>query len=485
MNANDKFHEQCGVFGIWGHGEAAPYTAMGLIALQHRGQDSSGIAVSCAGEITRACCQGNCNNLIGTESFKALEGHIAIGHVRYSTVGASHLKNAQPLMIDSHYGQIALSHNGQIVNHQELRKELNGKAAVWATESDTEIALQLCWASSQPTVIDAIVESLGRVRGAYAFLWLVDDEIIAARDPHGIRPLCLGKLGDATVVCSETCALDAVGASYLRDVDPGEIVGIGKHGIRTVRRRLASQHAHCVFEHIYFARPDSYVFGNHVGSVRTRIGRALARESPAPADVIVPIPESSMWAALGYQEESGLPLRMGIIRNAYIGRTFIEPHVRSRDENRRLKLNTVPSVLAGMRVLLVDDSIVRGETMLRIVNMVRKAGATEVHLRIGSPPVIAPCFYGINTPTRSELIAAFHPVEEVREMIGADSLAYLSLQGMLDAVGHNQNNYCTACYTGHYRVAPASEIIVEESGCANPLNIPNYSAGNGAPSELI
>jgi amidophosphoribosyltransferase len=454
MYWEDKFHDECGVFGIWGHTEAVKYTTLGLTALQHRGQDSSGIAVSDAGRITRICRSGSTANLISDDDVINLKGKVSIGHVRYSTVGESDLKNAQPLILHCPYGQIALCHNGQIVNFHDLKEELTNLGAEWLTSSDSEIVLQLCRMSKQPTALDAVIEAIGRLEGAFSLLLLTNDALIVARDPYGFRPLCMGRLGHAVIVCSETCALDAVGAEYIKEIEPGEITAIDSTGIRTLRYSLSKERAHCIFEHVYFARPDSYIFGHSVGAVRVKLGHNLARETHIDADVIVPLPESGMWVALGYQEECSLPLRLGLVRNSYLGRTFIEPEVRRRGSNIKLKLNPVRSVLTDKRVVLIDDSIVRGETMARIVEVVRQAGAREVHVRIGSPPTIAPCIYGINTPTKSELIAAEHSVNEVRRLIGADSLRYLSLEGLLDAVGSDRLSYCTACYTGDYRVCP-------------------------------
>lgn len=451
---NDKFREECGVFGIWGHADAAACAALGLVALQHRGQESAGVAASCNGRIERVCRAGSAINLLADEEVKALSGSVAIGHVRYSTVGGTGLRNAQPIVLDCPQAHAALCHNGQIVNFEDLRIRLSELGATWLTSSDSELVLQLCKVSKQAGIIDAIIEALSQVQGAFSLLLVANDELIVARDPHGFRPLCMGRLGEAVVVCSETCALDAVGATYVREIEPGEITVISPAGATVMKRLAEPRSAHCVFEHIYFARPDSYVFGDHVGSVRVRLGRQLAREAPVDADIIVPVPESGTWAALGYQAESGLPLRLGFVRNPYVGRTFIEPFTGTRGTHRKLKLNPVPNVLDGQRVVLIDDSIVRGETMARIVNMARQAGAEEVHVRIASPPTIASCFYGIDTPVRSQLIAAEHSVEEIRETIGAASLAYLSLESLLDAVGQNGGNYCTACYTGNYRVLP-------------------------------
>lgn len=453
-NVSDKPRDECGVFGIWGHSDSASCTALGLTALQHRGQDSSGIAVSKGGLITCVCRSGGPSHLLADNQLSRLNASVAIGHVRYSTVGGSGLKNAQPLVLQCPQGQIALCHNGQIVNFRELKQQMRDFEAKWLTESDSELVLQMCRISNRATVLEAMVDTLGKLKGAFSLLVLANDQLIAARDPHGFRPLCMGRLGDAVIVCSETCALDALGAVYVREVEPGEICVIGAEGVLTLRHSVSTESAHCIFEHVYFARPDSNVFGDNVGSVRARLGRNLAREAHVDADLVVPIPESGMWVALGYQEESGLPLRLGLVRNSYMGRMFIEPSNRRSASNARLKLNPVRSILDGQRVVLIDDSIVRGETMAGVVDSIRLAGAREVHVRIGSPPTISSCFYGINTPTNSELIAASHSVEEVRTMIGADSLRYLSLEGLLDAVGAKQRSYCTACYTGDYRVRP-------------------------------
>jgi amidophosphoribosyltransferase len=453
MIRDDKFHEHCGVFGVWRDGSAVLHTGIGLVALQHRGQESCGIAVSNPAGITRLCANGNVTNLMADPSFNALCGDTAIGHVRYSTVGDTGLKNAQPLLMDCPQGQIAVCHNGQIVNFGEVKEELSLYGINWQTNSDTELILQLCKLSKQPDAVGAIVEALARVQGAFSIVMLANGELIVARDPHGFRPLCLGELGDAVIVCSETCALDAIGATYVREIEPGEVTVIGASGIRTVQRSGA-QKSYCIFEHVYFARPDSYVFGTNVGAVRVRLGLNLAREAPADADVIIPVPDSGMWAALGYQEGTGLPMRLGLVRNSYMGRTFIHPDPNMRVRTTQMKLNAMPSILGGKRVVLIDDSIVRGTTMTRIVQAVRSAGATEVHVRIASPPPVASCFYGINTPTTSELLASRQSVEEICRTVGADTLAYLSLEGLRNAVGHNSGSYCTSCYTGHYSVRP-------------------------------
>ena len=449
---DDKFHEECGVFGVCGDANAVMHTAIGLCALQHRGQESCGVAADDGREVTRVCSSGSPAALMSESAFGTLRGNLAVGHVRYSTVGDTGLQNAQPIVMDCPQGQMALCHNGQIVNFDELKEEIDPLGPIWRTTSDSELVLQLCRVSREKDAASAIVEAVARISGAFSMVLLANHELIVARDPHGFRPLCMGHLNDALVVCSETCALDAVGAQYIRDIEPGEITAIGAGGIRILRQSPAPTKTHCVFEHVYFARPDSYIFGVNVGAVRARLGSNLARESPVDADVIVPIPESGMWAALGYQEDSGLPLRLGLVRNPYMGRSFIHPDPDKRASITHLKVNAMPSVLGGKRVVLIDDSIVRGTTMTKIVELVRRAGATEVHVRIASPPPVAPCFYGINTSTTAELIAATQSVSAICRTIGADSLSYLSLQGLLDAVGHTHGDYCTACYTGNYGV---------------------------------
>jgi amidophosphoribosyltransferase len=363
------------------------------------------------------------------------------------------LSNAQPIVIDCVHGQIAVCHNGNIVNANEIRERLVKEGAIFQTNSDTEVLVHLFARSKASGVENALVESLAELSGAFSFAILTKDHLYAARDPHGFRPLALGKLGDAWVVCSETCALDLINATYVREVGPGEVVVIGPDGLKSIAAFPSRKLAHCVFEHVYFARPDSEVFGQSVNEVRTTLGRALARETAMPADVVVPIPDSGVCAAIGYAEEAQLPLRFGLIRNHYVGRTFIEPAQAIRHFGVKVKLNPVKSILAGQRVVLIDDSIIRGTTSRKIVKMVRAAGASEVHLRISCPPTISPCFYGVDTPRRSELIAATHSLEEIRRYIGADSLGYLSLEGLLASVGPQRQHYCTSCYTGHYPVA--------------------------------
>jgi amidophosphoribosyltransferase len=373
--------------------------------------------------------------------------------VRYSTAGESGLKNAQPILIDCAHGEIAIGHNGNLVNAQELREQLVRDGSIFQTTSDTEVLLHLYARSKAATPEQALVESVAQAQGAFSLVLLTKDRLMAVRDPHGFRPLTLGRLGDAYIVTSETCALDLIDAEWVRDIEPGEMFVVGPGGASSIFPFPPAPRAHCVFEHVYFARPDSFVFGQSVNEVRTEFGRRLATEQPVPADVIVPIPDSGVCAATGYAETSGVPLRMGLIRNHYVGRTFIEPHQSIRHFGVRVKLNPVRSILQGKRVVLVDDSLVRGTTARKIVRMVRAAGATEVHVRISCPPTISPCFYGVDTPRRSELIAATHSVDEIRRYIGADSLGYLSLDGLLAGVGSTRSSYCTSCYTGRYPVA--------------------------------
>ncbi len=449
----DKLHEECGVFGIFGHPEAANMTYLGLYALQHRGQESAGIAASDDTHVRVSRSMGYVADVFGSDELAQLPGSVAIGHVRYSTAGESKLSNAQPILIDCAHGQIALCHNGNLVNARELRDELVRQGSIFQSSSDTEVILHLYARSKASGVDDAIVESVSQVQGAFSLVMLTRDRLIAVRDPHGFRPLAIGRLGDATVVCSETCAMDLIGATYVRDVEPGEVVVVTAEGTRSIHPWPAAPLAQCVFEHVYFARPDSYVFGKSVNEVRTNLGKILAREQPAPADVIVPVPDSGVCAAMGYAEEAGVTPRMGLIRNHYVGRTFIQPQSSIRHFGVKVKLNPVRSILEGRRVVLVDDSIVRGTTSRKIVKMVRASGAREVHVRISCPPTISPCFYGVDTPRRSELIAATHSIEEITRYLGADSVGYLSLEGLLSAVGPERGSYCSSCYTGQYPVA--------------------------------
>ena len=454
----DKFREECGVFGIFGHPEAANLTYLGLYALQHRGQESAGIAASDGTRLRVSKAMGYVNEVFDGDSLSTLPGPAAIGHVRYSTAGESRLLNAQPIVVDSVHGQFAVAHNGNLINAGEVRDALVRDGAIFQTSSDTEVVVHLFARSKTDGPESAIVDAISQLRGAFSFVMLTRDRLIGVRDPHGFRPLAIGRLGDAYVLCSETCALDLIGATYLRDVEPGEVVVVGPHGLRSVKPYPPARPAQCIFEHVYFSRPDSYVFGESVNEVRTEFGRRLARESGVPADVVVPIPDSGVCAAVGYAEASGLPMRMGLIRNHYVGRTFIQPQQSIRHFGVRVKLNPVRSILEGKRVVLVDDSIVRGTTSRKIVRMIRSAGAREVHMRISCPPTVSPCFYGVDTPRKSELIAATHTLDEIRRYVDADSVAYLSLEGLTGAVRDGRSNYCTSCYTGVYPVAfPRSE----------------------------
>ncbi len=449
----DKFRDACGVFGIYGHAEASKMAYLGLYALQHRGQESAGIA-SADGDRVRVIREmGYVNDIFNAEKLANLSGSIAVGHTRYSTAGESKLSNAQPIVINCVHGQVGVAHNGNIVNADEIRQRLVRAGSIFQTNSDTEVVLHLFARSQAASVQDALVESITQLTGAFSLALITKDHLIAVRDPHGFRPLALGKLGDAWVVCSETCALDLIGGTYVRDVEPGELLMIGPNGPRSIKPFPASPLSHCIFEHVYFARPDSEVFGQSVNEVRTNLGRALARETGVPADVVVPIPDSGVCAAIGYSEEAHIPLRFGLIRNHYVGRTFIEPAQAIRHFGVKVKLNPVKSILAGKRVVLIDDSIVRGTTSRKIVKLVRASGASEVHLRISCPPTISPCFYGVDTPRRQELIAATHTLDEICKYVGADSLGYLSLEGLMSSVSGRGPSYCTSCYTGRYPVA--------------------------------
>jgi amidophosphoribosyltransferase len=449
----DKFREECGVFGIFGHREAANLTYLGLYALQHRGQESAGIAASDGITIRVSKAMGYVNEAFDEDALEKLPGTSAVGHVRYSTAGESRLANAQPLVIDSVHGQLALCHNGNLVNASEVKDELIRQGSIFQTSTDSEVVVHLFARARANGVEAAVVEALSQVRGAYSFVMMAKDLLIGVRDPNGFRPLALGRLDDAWVICSETCAMDLIGATYVRDVEPGEMIVVSAQGVKSVKPFVPAPPAQCVFEHVYFARPDSYVFGESVDRVRTDFGRRLARESAVPADVVVAIPDSGVCAATGYSEESGIPMRGGLIRNHYVGRTFIEPQQSIRHFGVKVKLNAVRNVLEGKRVILIDDSIVRGTTSRKIVKMVRAAGATEVHMRISCPPTISPCFYGVDTPRKKELIAATHTLEEIRKYLGADSLAYLSLDGLMASVPGGRSKYCTSCYTGVYPVA--------------------------------
>jgi amidophosphoribosyltransferase len=457
---DDHFHDQCGLFGVLGHPQATHLTYQGLYALQHRGQESAGIVASDGQQIRLEKGMGLVNDVFDEARLERLVGDRAMGHVRYSTSGDTVAGNAQPILIDCHRGPIALGHNGNLVNARILRQELEAAGSIFQSGSDTEVILHLYARSHRERLEDAIAASLTKVMGAFSLVFLTKDSLVAARDPWGFRPLVIGRLDGAPVVCSETCALDLIGAEYVRDVKPGELVVFDAQGEHAFQPLPAEPPKQCIFEHVYFARPDSNVFGRTVLETRLLLGRQLAREQPADADIVVPVPDSGMGAALGYAQESGLSFEWGLIRNHYVGRTFIQPQQAVRSLGVRIKLNPVPSVLRGRRVVLVDDSIVRGTTSRKIVKMVRDAGAREVHVRISSPPTISPCYYGIDTPSRDELIAANKPLRAIEEFIGADSLGYVSHQGLLKSVDDpGDERHCSACFTARYPVAVSQHDV--------------------------
>ncbi len=430
---------------------------LGLYALQHRGQESCGIVSSDGKGLISHRQMGLVADAFKEDVIKRLEGSSAIGHNRYSTTGQSHLKNAQPFVVEYSQGPIAISHNGNLVNGTILRDELEQAGSIFQSTSDTEVIIHLIATSKESSLMGRVIEALSRVRGAYSLLFLTLDRMIAARDPFGFRPMVLGKFRDgknegAYVIASETCALDLIEAEYVREVEPGEIVTFGPDGMESLKPFPAAPHAKCIFEYIYFARPDSNLFGHSVYQVRKSLGRQLARESGVNADLVTPVPDSGVPAAIGYAEESGIPLEFGLIRNHYVGRTFIEPQQSIRHFGVKIKLNAQKEVLQGKRVIVVDDSIVRGTTSRKIIRMLRDAGAKEVHMRISSPPTISPCYYGIDTPTRSELIASSSSVEEIRRFVEADTLAYLSREGMYTYFNHEKNGFCDACFSGNYPV---------------------------------
>jgi amidophosphoribosyltransferase len=454
------FREECGLFGIWDHPEAARLTYLGLYALQHRGQEAAGIVSGGSEHLRLEKSLGYVADVFDEATLAKLAGDRAIGHVRYSTAGANNALNAQPILIDCKFGEVALGHNGNLVNAHLLRRDLVRQGSIFRTTSDTEVVLHLLARSTQRHLLDAILDSLRPLEGAFSFLFLTPHALIGVRDPRGFRPLVLGRLGSSPVLSSETCALDLIDATPEREVEPGEMVVIDAQGVRSLRPFPPETPRPCVFEHVYFSRPDSSVFGRSVHQSRIEMGRRLAREHPAPADVVVPVPDSGLLAAVGYSQGSGLPLEFGLIRNHYVGRTFIEPRQSIRNFGVKVKLNPVRSVLEGRRVVLIDDSIVRGTTCQKIVRMVRSAGAREVHLRVSCPPTIGPCFYGIDTPKREELIASSNSVEDIARFVAADSLGYLSHPALLAAVGAgpgSRRTYCTACFTGDYPVPVPEE----------------------------
>ncbi len=451
---DDHFRDECGVFGVFGHPEAANMTYLGLHALQHRGQESAGIVTSDGDHLYAHRAMGLVTDVFTEPQLAKLPGRVAIGHVRYSTAGGSHIKNAQPIAVDYARGSLAVCHNGNLTNAEELRAELEARGSIFQSDTDTEVFVHLVAASKEIAVEDRIADALTRVKGAYSLLFLMEDAMIAVRDPMGIRPLCLGLLPsakDAHVIASEPCAFDLIGAEHVRDVEPGEMIVIDASGMRSVRPLPRAPQRSCIFEYVYFARPDSKLGGMSVYDVRKKLGRSLALQHPVEADVVIPVPDSGVPAAIGFAHELGIPFEMGLMRSHYVGRTFIEPQQSIRHFGVRLKLSPVAPVLRGKRVVVVDDSIVRGTTSRKIVKMVRDAGASEVHLRISSPPTQWPCYYGIDTPTRRELIAASHSIDEIARYVTADSLGYLSIEGMLAAVGA-EDRFCHACFSGQYAI---------------------------------
>lgn len=464
---SDKLREECGVVALYGHPEASKLAYLSLYALQHRGQESAGIAASDGEKLQLHKSMGLVSDIFNADVLSRLPGSLAIGHTRYSTTGDSALLNAQPIMVECNKGKIALAHNGNITNAQEIRGQLEQAGSIFQTTSDTEVIVHLIARSREQTLADAMADSLRRLEGAFSLVMLTPDRVFAARDSRGFRPLVMGRIpgqaahrADTIVFASETCAFDLIGANYEREVKPGELVIVGQEGVHSRFYAAQQPQSSCIFEHVYFSRPDSLVFGRAVQHTRDSMGRQLAKESPVEADIVVPVPDSGVTAAMGFSHESGIPLQFGLIRNHYVGRTFIEPEQRVRDFGVKLKLNPVRNVLEGRKVVLIDDSIVRGTTSRKIVRMVRDAGAKEVHMRISCPPTISPCYYGVDTPSKNQLIAANKSVDEIREYIGADSLAYLSLEGLRKAAGEgDEPMYCTACYTGKY---PTHIVDVED-----------------------
>ncbi|MBN1504200.1 MAG: amidophosphoribosyltransferase [Candidatus Eisenbacteria bacterium] len=465
-HAVDRFRDGCGVFGVYGAGSAAELVYFGLYALQHRGQESAGI-VSSDGECVRGHKGlGLVSDVLTADVLAGLPGSLAIGHNRYSTTGRTTLENAQPLLVNYRGGKLAVAHNGNLVNARVLREKMEARGSIFQTTMDTEIVAHLIAHSRARSIEGKLKDALSRVRGAFALVMMTEDRLMGACDPRGFRPLCLGKLDKGWCLASETCGLDIIGAKYVRPVEAGEVVVIGKDGVRSSKALKSTGKAHCIFELIYFSRPDSTVFGESVDKVRRSLGRTLAEESPARADIVMAVPDSSNSAALGFAEGSGLPFELGLIRNHYVGRTFIDPVQRVRDQAVKVKFNPVRDILKGKRVVVVDDSIVRGTTSRKLIRLIRKAGAREVHFRVGSPPIVGSCFYGIDTPSRARLIASSHSVSEIAKFLGVDTLAYLSLEGLKSCVT-KPDDYCYACF-GECYPEPVGENggkLVLEGNC--------------------
>ena len=469
----DKLREECGVFGIFGHPDAARLTYLGLYALQHRGQESCGIVASNGEQLVSELAMGHVSESFDQGRLDRLAGQSAIGHVRYSTAGEVSIRECQPFLVTCQHGQIAVCHNGNLPFAREERKKLEREGAIFSSTSDTEVVLHGVARSRAASVAEAIPEVLRDTEGAFSMLFLTPSELIAIRDPRGFRPLALGRLDDTWVIASETCAFDLIDAKYVRDIEPGEMVVINEEGLRSSRPLSAQKHSMCIFEHVYFSRPDSIIFGQSVNRSRHKMGRRLAIEHPADADIVVPVPDSGVPAAIGYSAESELPFRFGLVRNHYIGRTFIEPKQSIRSFGVRIKLNPVRHLIEDKRIVLIDDSIVRGTTSKKIVRMVREAGAKEIHVRISCPPTISPCYYGVDTPNKSELIAANLSVEGIRDFIQADSLGYLSLEGMLEATGLNPDEACVACWNERYptRITSEAETMHSRDQAGAPTRV--------------
>ena len=471
---DDKLREECGVFGIYGHAEAARLTYLGLYALQHRGQESCGIVASNGRQLVSERAMGHVRESFDQPRLDRLAGQSAIGHVRYSTAGEVSIRECQPFVVTCQHGQIAVCHNGNLPFAREERKKLEREGAIFSSTSDTEVILHGVARSRAAGVVEAIPEVLRETEGAFSMLFQTPTELIAIRDSRGFRPLALGRLDDAWVIASETCAFDLIDAQYVRDVEPGEMIVINEDGLRSSHPLKPEKHSMCIFEHVYFSRPDSIIFGQSVNRSRHRMGQQLAIEQPADADIVVPVPDSGVPAAIGYSAESGLPFSFGLVRNHYIGRTFIEPKQSIRSFGVRIKLNPVRNLIENQRIVLIDDSIVRGTTSKKIVRMVREAGAKEIHMRISCPPTISPCYYGVDTPNKSQLIAANYSLEGIRDFIEADSLGYLSLDGMLNATGIDPESACVACWNDRYptRITREAETMHSRDESAAPAQVP-------------
>ena len=452
----DEIHEECGVMGVWGSERSCQSVVMGLFAMQHRGQESSGVATTDGQVIRLTRRMGLVTELTHElEAHGQLPGSASIGHVRYSTSGGSLLTNAQPFLITHKRGPLSVAHNGTIFNAKQLRREMEEQGHIFQSTSDTEVLLHLVAKNPEPDLAEAVRQSLTLLKGSFSMLLLSKDRMLIARDPLGVRPLCLGRLDETWLVASESCAFDLLGATYVRDIEPGELLVIDAQGTKSVRFAEERKHAHCIFEFVYFSRPDSMIFGHSCDKVRRRLGKQLAMEQPANADVVIAVPDSSNTAALGYSHRSGIKFEIGLLRNHYVGRTFIDPTQHGRETKVKLKFNPIVGVLKGRRVVLVDDSIVRGTTLRSLCRMIREAGATEIHVRISSPPVRQPCFYGMDFPTESELLASNMSIEDTIKYLNIDSLGYLSIEGMVSSARELECNFCTGCFSGSY---PAVEL---------------------------